>query len=75
MRYPRGVPSHGRLGCCPDEWDRVPNLSGSHEMDGVIKRSTNADVPARLKLYCGRENAYGSRTSYNGYTKGYTGDN
>ncbi len=73
MRYPRGVPSHGRLGCCPQEWRRVPNISGSYELDGAIKLSKNKDVPARLQMYCPRVNSYGPLTAYDGY-EGYSGD-
>ena len=74
MRYPKGIPSHGRLGCCPSEWDRVPSITGLHELDAVIKASKNANVPARLQLYCGRVNSYGPLTAYDAY-EGYSGDN
>lgn len=74
MRYPRGVPSHGRLGCCPDDWDKIPEITGSYELDAVIKQSKNKDVPARLQMYCQRVNAYGPLTAYDGYN-GYSGDN
>ena len=39
MRYPRGVPSHGRLGCCPDDWDKIPDITGSYELDAVISKA------------------------------------
>ncbi len=74
MRYPRGVPSHGKLGCCPDDWDGVPNITGSYELDAVIKKSHNRDVPARLQMYCPRVNSYGPLTGYDAYD-GYSGDN
>lgn len=74
MRYPRGVPSHGRLGCCPDDWDKIPDITGSYELDAVIKQSKNKDVPARLQVYCQRVNSYGPLTAYDGYN-GYSGDN
>jgi hypothetical protein len=74
MRYPRGVPSHGRLGCCPDEWNGVPEITGSYELDGVIKKSRNRDLPARLQMYCPRVNNYGPLTGYDAYD-GYSGDN
>lgn len=73
MRYPRGVPTHGRTGCCPKDWNRVPNLTGSHELDGVIKASRNKDVPARLAMYC-KLGGQGPLTGYDGYN-GYSGDN
>jgi len=43
-------------------------------MDAVIKRSRNADVPERLKLYVDRVNAYGGLSGYDAYS-GYSGDN
>lgn len=76
MKYPRGVPSHGRTGCCPAEGrgNGVPNITGSLELDTAIKKSRNKDVPARLQMYCDRANAYGPLTGYDGYD-GYSGDN
>ncbi len=74
MRYPRGIPTHGRMGCCPGEWSRIPNITGSYELDGVIKQSKNKDVPHRLGMFCERANAYGPLTAYDGY-HGYSGDN
>jgi len=74
MRYPRGVPSHGRIGCCPDDWDGIPDITGSYELDAVIKQSKNKDVPERLQMYCQRVNSYGPITAYDGYN-GYSGDN
>jgi len=71
MRYPKGMPSHGRLGACPNEWNSTPCICGLYTMDAVIKKSRNADVPSRLKLYTESETAYGNRTAYNGY-QGYS---
>lgn len=73
MKKPAGVPTHGHMGCCPPDWRDVPDVSGSYELDGVIQQSKNNDVPARLSLYCGRPNAYGPVTAYNGY-ENYGGD-
>jgi hypothetical protein len=74
MRYPKGVPAHGRIGCCPDEWNRTPDITGSYELDAVIKHNPNKDLPSRLEMYCGRMNAYGGLTGYDAYS-GYSGDN
>ncbi len=67
MRYPKGVPSYGKGGCCPDEWNDTPNFTGCFELDGVIKKSRNKDVPDRLEMYViGPRNAYQQRTNYSG---------
>jgi hypothetical protein len=70
MRYPKGCHSHT---VCPEEWRRTPDMTGSYELDAVIKRSRNKDVPDRLKMYLENESAYGPRTAYNGYHN-YGGD-
>ena len=70
MRRPKGFESHE---CCPGEWKRVPNISGSHELDAAIIRSRNKDVPDRLKMFVENETAYGARTGYDGYHN-YGGD-
>ena len=70
MRRPKGYQSHE---CCPNEWRNTPDMSGSHELDAVIKRSRNRDVPDRLKLFLENETAYGARTGYDGYHN-YGGD-
>ena len=60
--------------CCPKDWKEVPNITGSHELDAVIARSTNSDVNDRLKMYVDRQaGAYAPRTAYNGYSN-YNGD-
>jgi len=60
--------------CCPAEWRSTPNMTGSYELDGVLARNTNGDVPHRLAYYLDRPtNSYGPRTAYNGY-RGYSGD-
>lgn len=70
MRYPKGCPTHG---CCPEEWRRTPNITGSFELDEVIRRNPNKDMEKRLQLYCDRPMAYGPKTGYDGY-HGYSGD-
>lgn len=73
MRTPKGIPCHQ---CCPAEWRRTPNLTGSHELDAVIHRNGNRDVPARLAYYldcAGDGQTYGPRTAYSGYHN-YSGD-
>ena len=70
MRYPKGVPPHGRMGCCPDEWDSVPAISGLYTLDAVIKKNRNGDIKDRLATHCGMDQTTG-RTAYNGY-RGYT---
>ena len=59
--------------CCPREWRATPDMTGSHELDAVIMKSKNTDIPKRLKLFLENESAYGARTGYDGYHH-YGGD-
>jgi len=45
--------SHGEChkGHCPHEYDSIPNITGSHELDIIIAKSKNKDMLARLSLY------------------------
>ncbi len=70
MRYLKGQPMHE---CCPQEWRRTQDLTGSFELDAVIQRNNNPDLRSRLEFYLERENAYGARTGYDGYHN-YGGD-
>lgn len=70
MRAPKHTPMHE---CCPEDWRKTPVFTGSHELDAVIHRNTNGNIPARMKLYAGGDSSYGPRTGYNGY-HGYGGD-
>jgi len=62
--------------CAPPEWRKTPNVTGDSDFDESLRRSKNADVPGRIKLYVTRdpELAYGNLTGYSGYS-GYHGDN
>jgi len=71
MRRPKGYTSHE---CAPKDWRNTPDMSGSYELDAVIKKSHNKDLPDKLKLHLENETAYGARTGYDGY-HGYGGDN
>lgn len=74
MKYPPATPTHM---CAPPEFRRVPNITGSFEMDRAIWANPNHDMSSRLKFYCGDSRefsvAYGPRNSYNGYD-GLSGD-
>lgn len=59
--------------CCPKEWRKTPDVTGSYELDESIHRCKNGNVPDRLKLYASKETAYGPLTAYNGY-RNYSGD-
>ena len=70
MRMPKGHECHE---CCPHEWRRTPDITGSYELDETIRRNPNKDMINRLQLYCEKPTAYGARTGYDGY-HGYSGD-
>ena len=67
-----GTP-HSYHECAPREWRGVPDMTGNYELDAMLARATNADLPARLRLYMESEVAYGARTGYDGYHN-YGGD-
>lgn len=72
MRYPKGHKMHR---CCPDEFKRTSDVTGSFELDAVIQKNPNRDMKARLDMFLDDEdNAYGPITGYSGY-HGYSGDN
>jgi hypothetical protein len=71
MRTRKGCGMHQ---CCPAEWRRTPELTGSYELDAVIARNSNRDIPARLEYYLDQStNNCSPRTAYNGYHN-YSGD-
>lgn len=69
MRQPKGYTEYGEEGCCPAEWNHVPNMTGNHEMDGSIMRCKNKDAQARLVDHiAGGGGAYGINTAYTSST-------
>ena len=66
-------PLHPCHECAPKDWRATPDVSGSYELDAVLARSKNRDVPQRLRLFVEQETAYGARTGYDGYHN-YGGD-
>ncbi len=79
MKSPKGTPCHA---IAPLEYRRIPNITGSYELDSVISANKNKDMEIRLGMYAGHElrfscnrseKSYGPRTAYDGYD-GYSGD-
>lgn len=78
MKFPKGTPCHA---IAPKEFRRIPNITGSVELDRVISANKNPDMAKRLTFYAGDQRgfaggdtkAYGPRTGYDGYD-GYSGD-
>jgi hypothetical protein len=56
---------YGQEGCCPSEWDDVPNMTGCPYMDGSIHHSKNTDAHARLTDHLVSDVAYTKNTAYN----------
>lgn len=68
MRHPKEFPCHE---CAPKEWRRTPNITGSYELDAVIRKNPNKDMVKRLDQFVSTEkNIYGPKTAYNGYESG-----
>lgn len=53
--------------CCPKEWRAVKDMTGSYELDGMIARTSNRDMHAKLEDFLVSDEAYALRTDYNGY--------
>lgn len=71
MEMPKGSVCHE---CAPKEWRKTPIITGSHELDAMIHRNGNSDLPARVKLFVDQSaHIYGPNTAYSGYS-GYSGD-
>lgn len=67
MKQPRGIQEYGQGACCPDEYNHVPNITGSHELDSSIMRNNNKDMHQRLEDHIAIHNrAYAIG---NGYTQ------
>lgn len=59
---------------CPQDWKRVQDITGSHELDVVIARNSNKDMRDRIRDHVTTESeAYGPLTGYSGY-RNYHGD-
>lgn len=63
MRKPAKYQNHQ---ICPMEWRRVSDLTGSYELDGMIARTPNKDMAARLEDHLVTDVAYARRTAYSG---------
>ena len=65
MKQPRGYSEHK---CAPEEWRHTPDMSGSYELDGMIRRGANKDMQGKLHDHIVGDDAYLLRTAYNRYT-------
>ena len=63
MRKMKRYPNHE---CCPQDWRRTSDLTGSYELDGMIQRTPNKDMSAKLEDHLMSDVAYQKRTAYNG---------
>lgn len=70
MKRPKGYKNHQ---AAPTEFRGIPNITGNHELDAMIKKCKNKDVPNKLADYLTHDEAYGPLTGYSGY-RGYRGD-
>lgn len=59
----------GMHDCCPNDWRRVPKVSGDYDLDATIAHRRNADMSGRLSMYVARA-PYGPRTAYMPYGSG-----
>lgn len=59
--------------CAPREYRATHRITGHHELDAVIERSSNRDMKSKLSDYISTDAAYGPLTAYSGYSN-YRGD-
>ena len=64
MRQPKGITEYGKNGCCPSEFDHVPNITGNHETDASIMHCSNKEAHARLLDHIAGD-SYNLNTAYN----------
>ncbi len=63
MRNPKQFQRHD---CCPADWKRTPDMTGSFELDAVIIKSPNKDMCDRLENHLVGDVAYKRKTPYSG---------
>lgn len=64
MKQPKGFSEYGQGGCCPEEWNHVPDMTGDYIMDGSIMRCKNGDAKARLEDHLVTDVAYKRNSAY-----------
>jgi len=65
MRQPRQFSEYGKAGCCPDDWNHTPNMTGDFEFDGSIQHCKNRDMRGKLEDHlAGSAAAYTINTAY-----------
>ena len=62
MRKPKKYENHE---CCPEDWRGVSDLTGSYELDGMISRTSNKEMVAKLEDHLVTDVAYQKKTPYN----------
>ena len=62
----RKLKRYGNHECCPPEWKRISDLTGSYELDGMISRTPNRDMAGRLEDHLMSDVAYQRKTNYSG---------
>jgi len=65
MRKPKTYTNHV---CCPGEWKKTSDLTGSYELDAMISRTPNKEMAEKLEDHLVTDVAYQKRTAYNGST-------
>lgn len=66
MRKKSGFPDHQ---CCPQDWRKTPDMTGSFELDAMIMHTKNKNMESMLKDHLASDAAYQVRTAYNSSTK------
>lgn len=64
MKQPKGYKEYGKEGCCPSDWNHVPDMTGYHEMDASIMHCKNKDAQAKLEDHLVTDVAYKRNSAY-----------
>lgn len=67
MKQPNGFKEYGKKGCCPPEFDHVPNITGNPETDAMIMHNPSKPMCEKLADHISGD-AYEVQNGYNAYT-------
>ena len=64
MDKPEGFTKYGKQGCCPKDWNEIPDMTGYHEIDASIMHCKNTDAARKLVDHLVTDVAYKRNTAY-----------
>ena len=64
MRQPKNHIEYGKAGCCPDEFNHVPEMTGNFETDASIMHCNNKDLHMKIEDHLAGPVVYGHNSAY-----------